>query len=241
MRASSVLEMYSFTNNGSSALASMKEPRSLWEAVRGTGKKRVMSRQIAVEKVNSKHSELTVFGFVRKHYRHSVPNEIVNLMESYYSSLWMKRRLSIEEMNELNALAPNQYHELPFGTFVINGKCIHLHLEYNFGFVSLAVILPPSIHFISGNFALINGSGSGDVKWTRAHSDSRIIRKPLSLIPLAPRFERELSAYLDITQIKMKGNESDDVGIKPNLKSNVTSHRSLDDLNHLIDGEPISR
>ena len=193
----------------------------------------------SVKKADSKRSELTVFGFVREHYRHSVPNDIVNLMESYYT-LWMKFHFSTEALQQL--IAPSQEpQELPIGTFTLNGELIRLYSECNYAlkFVTLRAILPRSIEFIAGNFAVENVTRWEKVKWARVRSRISITRHPLELgrkaqleLGKEPQLELgrelgELSVYLDITQIKMR--YCDDFDITPTLKSSGTMRLLMDE------------
>ena len=189
--------------------------------------------------VDSRHPELTVCGYVRGNYRHSIPVAIVNLMESFYS-LWIKKRVSGEQLQRLKEMGSRGYTEIPFHNLLMNGFRMEMVLRAsrnnlfhdNKVFLWLAINASPEMDFIAGNFAVsFDGERSARSHWERSTGNRICINdaKFRSESDIQNGDDMSIRAYIDITQIKWKEDEKEDFDITPTLKGYGQHHWLIDD------------
>ena len=129
--------------------------------------------------VDRRHPELTVFGFARRYYPHSIPVAILNLMELFYS-LWIEHRLSKDQTQELKKLEPRQTIEIPIRSYFLSGIRIEAKLECRTWdnevlLVRLRFVFPSEMSFIAGKFGLgFNGDTACCCKWNRLYGTANV-------------------------------------------------------------------
>ena len=197
--------------------------------------------------VDRRHPELTVCGFVRKHYRYSIPVAIVNLMESFYS-LWIKPRVSSKQLQwlkeELQRLNGNKglgagaetgvhVHSLPMKGFrmeVVLKAFMNDRMEGDV-LLWLAINLSPEMDFMAGNLAVAyDGDHAARSHWDRTSEGMcmETYGRCLDRSGFQNLDDLSISAYIDITQIKWKEDEKEDFDITPTLKCRGQRHWMID-------------
>ena len=189
-----------------------------------------------IDAVDSRHPELTVCGYVRGNYRHSIPVAIVNLMESFYS-LWITKRVSVEQLQR--EMGSREFTEIPFHNLLMNGFRMEVVLRASWNYMMhdmvfywLTFNLSPEMDFIAGNFAVAyDGDHSARSYWNRSTESYRKLAdcKCLRKSEFQNLDDLSISAYVDITQIKWKEQEKEDFDITPALKGYGQHHLLIDD------------
>ena len=188
---------------------------------------------------NPNHPNLTVYGFIRKHYPFYVPVALRTLLESYYS-LWIHRELTHDECKQLLALEHNQTMDLDVNSTLVHGSKVLFWLKctkkevftgsHGNAFlesvrISLCVTVESDVEFIAGKFDLILNGDRVRCKpeWERrfvsGDDNLTFCNRKLIVSKLGDTGNLTVSCYLDLTQMKFKGKRTD-FDLTPNLIPN---------------------
>ena len=166
-------------------------------------------------------SELTVFGYARRHSVSDVPASLVILMLQFYD-LWLHRCFTKDEITRLLAMSGDDRLEFPIDNIAVNDTnfCVYLQARFDSCWISyvdlfVCITLPWDIRFVSCVVLEDETEWQSPHKWIRVtkehgdidgHSGSHNhdiieIESFIAMSDVEEKLKNPMSLYVDIMQI----------------------------------------